>query len=571
MRHLLACFLILFSSAVAFAQPGADPSVPPTGFEQICADPGFRVFNVKDFGAKGDGLSDDTVAIRAAIAAAVSNGSGNVYFPAGVYLVCGQPTDVNPGWPIIFRINMGNLVFSGDGPTKSILSGLMPGLKDPKTTWVKTTDSYAKISRFKMFGFGYDGQAAGPIDTIQFRGLSLNGNFPYTGYSLVGADRATGNGWDVTHKAVAFANSVASTRILFFNFNTCNWAGENVYSGESASPSFYFVNSTAWGSNASMISVPAITIESSALGGTDFAHSAYNGTECMCMSPGLGQTFSNSIVQGCGNGNVHIGYRGSFYKAVNSKFDLCYRGILFSESAYNVEVQNNKFTRMTAYQAMITSILGLGAIEQRGFGNWNVTQNEIDWGCLLCNQNYDVTAAHGGEDFPNLSLTKNIVNRGWLLEGGFYGGDYSGFVVDSNVFRGDAVDTGYNYNGHVGIWAGNTYEKMQYAGCKIDFFPGHYTQTAPNTGILYLQFRSDRVQLNAAGTSPQFADINPTLMQFYPVGYKTRIYTTSSPGKWFLVANPAWNNWTAPLQVPSLDAGGVSIQVNSSGVFEVAK
>ena len=46
------------------------------------------VFNVKDFGAKGDGTTDDTAAILATIAAKEANlGGGTVYFPVGTYLV----------------------------------------------------------------------------------------------------------------------------------------------------------------------------------------------------------------------------------------------------------------------------------------------------------------------------------------------------------------------------------------------------------------------------------------------------------------------------------------------------
>lgn len=44
------------------------------------------VFNVKDFGATGDGITDDTAAIQAALTAAGVSG-GTVYFPAGTYLV----------------------------------------------------------------------------------------------------------------------------------------------------------------------------------------------------------------------------------------------------------------------------------------------------------------------------------------------------------------------------------------------------------------------------------------------------------------------------------------------------
>lgn len=45
------------------------------------------IFNVKAFGAKGDDLTDDTVAINAAKDKAVAAGGGTVYFPPGVYRV----------------------------------------------------------------------------------------------------------------------------------------------------------------------------------------------------------------------------------------------------------------------------------------------------------------------------------------------------------------------------------------------------------------------------------------------------------------------------------------------------
>lgn len=55
--------------------------------------------NVLDFGAVGDGATDDTVAIQAAIAAAV--GGAPIYFPYGLYLTS-QPILFNP---TVFSIN----------------------------------------------------------------------------------------------------------------------------------------------------------------------------------------------------------------------------------------------------------------------------------------------------------------------------------------------------------------------------------------------------------------------------------------------------------------------------------
>jgi Pectate lyase superfamily protein len=48
---------------------------------------GALVFNVKDYGAAGNGSTDDTSAINSAIAAANSASGGTVFFPAGTYIV----------------------------------------------------------------------------------------------------------------------------------------------------------------------------------------------------------------------------------------------------------------------------------------------------------------------------------------------------------------------------------------------------------------------------------------------------------------------------------------------------
>ena len=46
--------------------------------------------NVRDFGAKGDGQTDDTAAFSRAIKSVVQKGGGTVYVPAGHYAVKGN-------------------------------------------------------------------------------------------------------------------------------------------------------------------------------------------------------------------------------------------------------------------------------------------------------------------------------------------------------------------------------------------------------------------------------------------------------------------------------------------------
>jgi hypothetical protein len=61
-------------------------STQSTGIKWAAA-PSSPMFNVKDYGAKGDGSTDDTSSIQSAIDAASTAGGGTVWFPAGTYMV----------------------------------------------------------------------------------------------------------------------------------------------------------------------------------------------------------------------------------------------------------------------------------------------------------------------------------------------------------------------------------------------------------------------------------------------------------------------------------------------------
>lgn len=69
-------------------------------------------FVVTDYGATGDGTTDDTTAIQDAVDAAESNGHGVVYFPDGEYYVSSTIDSVND-----------NIVFRGEDSRESVLLG----------------------------------------------------------------------------------------------------------------------------------------------------------------------------------------------------------------------------------------------------------------------------------------------------------------------------------------------------------------------------------------------------------------------------------------------------------------
>lgn len=79
-------------------------------------DTGGAVFNVKAYGAKGDGVTDDTAAIQATVTAAVAV-NGTTYFPPGTYLVSSSLTGLTGGELVMAEgaVLKGASTFSGSG------------------------------------------------------------------------------------------------------------------------------------------------------------------------------------------------------------------------------------------------------------------------------------------------------------------------------------------------------------------------------------------------------------------------------------------------------------------------
>lgn len=83
---LLFAFIILLTTVQTFPLSAKSYSFHTYLTQHQTLRPEKKEFNVKDFGAQGDGETIDTKAINKAIKAASEHGGGKVYIPAGTYL-----------------------------------------------------------------------------------------------------------------------------------------------------------------------------------------------------------------------------------------------------------------------------------------------------------------------------------------------------------------------------------------------------------------------------------------------------------------------------------------------------
>ncbi|WP_460427392.1 glycosyl hydrolase family 28-related protein, partial [Azotobacter armeniacus] len=117
------------------------------------------VFNARDFGALGDGVSDDRAAIQAAIDAAHAAGGGTVYLPAGEYRVSGGR---EPGDGCLMLKD--NVYLAGTGMGQTVIK-LVDGW-DQKVTGMIRSAYGEETSNFGMRDLTLDGNRANNIEKV---------------------------------------------------------------------------------------------------------------------------------------------------------------------------------------------------------------------------------------------------------------------------------------------------------------------------------------------------------------------------------------------------------------------
>jgi hypothetical protein len=121
------------------------------------------VVNVKDFGAVGDGVADDTAAIQAAINFTASRNGGYINIPSGVYKISNTLSITTSNIKIIG--NGGDFLHDGgtgvDGATKIIWAGIIDGtMLEIKTI---SNISNSKINGCNLIGIEFNGSNSAGI------------------------------------------------------------------------------------------------------------------------------------------------------------------------------------------------------------------------------------------------------------------------------------------------------------------------------------------------------------------------------------------------------------------------
>lgn len=149
--------------------PGYPGGPIPDPFIATLVDQGGQTFNVKAYGAVGDGVTDDTAAIQAAINALPAVG-GVVFLPTGIYRI-NAPLTVTKDSVIIEGAGIGNPFGTYSGPE---FSGPMtqggtvitasPGFSGTYMVNVATTDRALRgvhLRHFSLAGFSLPGSTSG--------------------------------------------------------------------------------------------------------------------------------------------------------------------------------------------------------------------------------------------------------------------------------------------------------------------------------------------------------------------------------------------------------------------------
>lgn len=219
------------------------------------------VANVQGFGARGDGLVDDTASIQAAIDSVSSSGGGTVYLPAGTYKIKPQASiAVDRVRANALTIAADNVVLTGDGPGLSKLTFRVFGDRDPTDSfelhpWY-SSDGTANVWRGSAIFVAGGEDAVRPRHNIVIENLAIDGGARpgNTGDRNPPGTQAR-EGWDISHKGINLQEDRHHRNIVIRNVDAHDFRGEIVFGGGAFIDDVLIENCELHGTNADCLSL----------------------------------------------------------------------------------------------------------------------------------------------------------------------------------------------------------------------------------------------------------------------------------------------------------------------------
>lgn len=218
-----------------------------TGWERLVQS--YAWYSVKDYGARGDNLTDDTASVQAAMAACNAAGGGVVYFPRGTYRVtqlsmagyanvqlCGTGSGSTLRWTWNAATVAGSMITISAGATRCRLELLRldgAGLTNPAASRLNHlvavgTGAGGGVVETQIFRCHFTGMVANSGDGVHVLGAAGNlvsrlwvvdSNFDGCSRFGVGAEQGWEYGWIVENYFTACETDVAIVSTANVNTN----------------------------------------------------------------------------------------------------------------------------------------------------------------------------------------------------------------------------------------------------------------------------------------------------------------------------------------------------------------
>ena len=407
---------------------------------------------------------------------AAAGAGQTITFPAGTFLVLGVTNATAYGSFGILLTN-GNMVFSGAGPSQTILLG--------QGAWI-TNSYYGTPYSSRAFLF----EEMPPIASnglFVLQNMTLDGGAPNgnTQFHSEYANMVDGQGWDVTHDAflVWSANSAnAFNQMTWTNLVFQHWRGEMVKSIDgSTNGNLYAVNCTFSDGNATAINIyPSITFTNCLFNNLFQVaeyYQAYSTNTCYFVNNLCTNITGNefAINGGRGNNPPFVIAGNTFYLSGNGN-----NGIE-TVPADNVLISNNWFGN-----ANNANVIVLGPSGYQGTcdnSNIVICYNTITNPLIVLE--VAGTNAPGFADVRNVSMFCNTIQRpnsypyllqtyGWATNILIFSNDCSSFIgepvtCNSGIYGGQfaLVSTNNLYFSQMGANSGTTNQVNYSAGSRF--------------------------------------------------------------------------------------------------------